>query len=255
MQTFLGSAIALGDGPLHAIREVVLHLARAPLLVPRVEEGLAQSRGCAEVHLEDGVAPVGEPLVLGVEAPGVPAPRPAVDVQHEGEVLGLEAHGQGQVGDEVHAVTGLDDDRLGLGEGVLLELGPVHEEEVGLLGLPVVEVVGRGPVLHRVGHDPMPVGAVAAAGIDHPAVDLGELVEVSLDRGIQDRPLGLHVLELNGLYHVPVGLDQHRAEVALGVLRDGLQLLARGRVHFHEARGVRAQGGLDEEGLAVGGEV
>ena len=35
--------VALGDGPLHGVREVVLHLAGATLFVARVHEVLAES--------------------------------------------------------------------------------------------------------------------------------------------------------------------------------------------------------------------
>ena len=52
----------------------------APLLVAGVAEGLAVPGRATEVDLYAGVATVGQPLGFGVVAPGVAAPRPAMDV-------------------------------------------------------------------------------------------------------------------------------------------------------------------------------
>ena len=66
----------------HAVGDVVLHDARAPLAVTLVEEPLAIAGGTAEVGHHDGVAPVGEELRHRVVAPRVPGPGSAMRHDH-----------------------------------------------------------------------------------------------------------------------------------------------------------------------------
>ena len=82
--------VALLDGPVDGVDQVVVHLA-GPLAVAGVEELLAEAGRAAEVHLQHRVAAVGQPLRLRVVAPAVARPRPAVDQQHHRQVLRLDA--------------------------------------------------------------------------------------------------------------------------------------------------------------------
>ena len=100
----------------------MLHAPDAPLPVARVEELLAEARGAPEVHLQAGVAAVGEPLDIGAEPPVVAPPRAAVDVEDEGQVVGLDARRERQVGHQLVAVPGFDDDRLHRGQAGILEV-------------------------------------------------------------------------------------------------------------------------------------
>jgi len=92
----LGIGNPLLNEPADAVGEVVLHLA-APLLVARVQVGLAVAGRAPKVDLEHGKAAVREPLRPGVEAPLVPPPRAAV---------GLPLRGQGEVALELEPVAG-----------------------------------------------------------------------------------------------------------------------------------------------------
>src|SRR5438094_857242 len=121
--------IALGHGPALAVQQVGVHLA-APLAVAGVQVGLSVSSGPAKVDLQHRVAAVGEPLYLAIPPPRIPAPRSAVHVQHEREVLGLDSGGQCQIPVDRHAVARREGDRLHLREGVLLELRAVGEEQL-----------------------------------------------------------------------------------------------------------------------------
>ena len=76
---------ALCDKVIDGVEQVVVHLG-APLAVARVEEGLAVAGGTAEVDVHTGVAPVGQPLVFGIESPTIARPRTAVHDQHGGQM-------------------------------------------------------------------------------------------------------------------------------------------------------------------------
>ena len=68
---------ALFDQPVHAVRNVVLH-GLAPFAVGDFGEFAPEAGRTAEVHLQYGVAAVGQELHLGVESPRVAGPRAAV---------------------------------------------------------------------------------------------------------------------------------------------------------------------------------
>ena len=68
-----------------------------------------------------------------------------------------------------------------LGELDVLEFGPVGEEELGFLGLPIVEVVANGTAIHDVGHDPGRIVLRTACDVEFAVRDLAENLEVLLD--------------------------------------------------------------------------
>ena len=68
-----------------------------------------------------------------------------------------------------------------LGELGVFELGPVGEEELGVLGFPIVEVIANRTTIHDVGHDPGRIVRRAARDMEVAVGDLVENFEVLLD--------------------------------------------------------------------------
>ena len=77
--------VALLDGPVHPVDQVVVHLA-GELADRRLDEGLAVSGGSAEVDLQHRISAVGQQLHAGVVHPSVAGPRTAVHRQHQRQV-------------------------------------------------------------------------------------------------------------------------------------------------------------------------
>ena len=112
MATRLRVGDAFLHGPVDGVDQVVVHLA-APFAVAGVDERLAEAGRAAEVHRQHGVAAVGQPLVVRIEAiarraptgrraPAAPsAPVPSAAVPAPGR--------QRQIGHELEPVARADD--------------------------------------------------------------------------------------------------------------------------------------------------
>ena len=87
---------ALGNQPLHAVGDVVLH-AQAPLAKAGFPELATIAGGAAKVDLQHGIAAIGEKLHLGVVAPAVTRPGATMRVDDDGQIFCLSAHWQGQI--------------------------------------------------------------------------------------------------------------------------------------------------------------
>src|SRR5207253_9266180 len=85
-----GDALRVGgaasDGPIDRIDEVIVHLA-APFQVGRVDEALAEADRPPEIHAEDRIAAIGEPLMRRGQGPDVAGPRAAVPQEDHGQGL------------------------------------------------------------------------------------------------------------------------------------------------------------------------
>ena len=105
---------------MNGVGQVVLHGTDSPFPVSGVEKLLAEACGTPEVHLENRVASVGEPLNVGAVAPDIPSPGAAVNKEDQRQSsLSFESGGYGQITDQGETVSGLDDYRGHLGELVL----------------------------------------------------------------------------------------------------------------------------------------
>ncbi len=69
-------------GPAHRVEQVVVHLG-GPLLIAVVRELFAEAGRAAIVHAQHRIAAVGQQLMLGLVAPSVAPPRPAMHQQHQ----------------------------------------------------------------------------------------------------------------------------------------------------------------------------
>ena len=168
----VGVGDALLDEPLRAVGQVVLHGARAPLAVARVEVVFAVARRAAEVGLQHGVAAVGEKLRVGVVAPAVARPRPAVDQQDGRQVLAARADGQREVGGDLASVAGGVADGPHRRERLGRELGARRVEQRELARV-AVEKVARARVGVAVARDePRPLVLGRARGHDLAAREL-----------------------------------------------------------------------------------
>ena len=103
MATRAGSTHPCATTQRQGIEQIVVHLG-PPLAIAGVDEVLAVAGGSPVVDLDADIAPIGEPLGLGVETPGVPGPRAPVHVQHRRESRPRLAHGKGQVPVQLEAV-------------------------------------------------------------------------------------------------------------------------------------------------------
>src|SRR5262249_52478748 len=113
-------------------------------------------------------------------------------------------------------------------------------------------VLDRAPVGGE-DDEPVLVGVVAAGDGEVAGVELGDAVEVGLDRRIGGLPLPAAGLERDRFEYSRARVDHDRAGVDfVGVGDDFLRAAA--EVLLHEADGVAADGGLDVGGLAVGAE-
>ena len=94
---------ALLDQPLHAVGDVVLHLV-APLLESCLPELSPVAGRAAEIHLQHGVAAIGQELDLRIVAPAVARPRAAVRVNHHWQILRLPSRREREVAVDREAV-------------------------------------------------------------------------------------------------------------------------------------------------------
>jgi hypothetical protein len=67
----VGSRDAGGDGPVHGIDQIIMHLG-APFQIAGGDERLAEAGRATKVHRQDGIATVGQPLMKPVVAVYIP---------------------------------------------------------------------------------------------------------------------------------------------------------------------------------------
>ncbi|MNX22226.1 hypothetical protein D3C86_522050 [compost metagenome] len=223
----LGVGDALPHQPLHAVRDVVLHL-QAPLPEAGLPEVAAVAGGSAEVHLQHAESSVGQELHLGVVAPAVACPRAAVRVHDAGQVFGVAAGGQGQVAVYGPAVAALITDgphprHVGFGNG-RIQIGQLGQR----VGGGVVDVAGTRRAVVVGGDDELVFVAVGA--LDDEIVSAqpgGQLLVQGLGFGIEEL-----VLRLVGL------VGGHRQHAALARERGAVQVHRVGREDFFFGVGV-----------------
>src|SRR6202012_4912210 len=114
---------ALPDDVVDRVDQVVVHFG-APLVVAGGHEVLAVPGRAPVVDLDTQVTAVGQPLGLGIPAPLVPDLRPAVHVDHRGQVPPVGAGRERQVPVDGEAVAGGEAERLHGRPLVALQLGP-----------------------------------------------------------------------------------------------------------------------------------
>ena len=232
-----------------------------PLEVAGVEELLAEPRRAAIVDRQHGVAPVGEQLVDRVVAPRVARPRPTVNEQHHRHRRARQAVGAGvargrqrQIADQGEPVARLDLDRGHLGERQLLEVGAGGEQEPGLLLGAIPQEVMRGVLLVGGGHHPGLVIERARRDLDTAAVEPSEVIEVALDRGVEDLPGRPQVVDLDRLHGVLGRVEDDLTSVGARVLRQHGRLPA-GEVDRDQRGGVAAAAVAHVQRLAARREV
>ena len=254
MATLFGVDPALLHRPVDRVEQVGVH-GLAPLLVGGVQELLAVAGGAAEVHLHDGVAAVGEPLRVRVEAPACRGPRGRRGRRaRAGGFAAFTSHRQGQVAVEREAVAGRERHGAHLGERQPLQLGLGHEEERALLGLAVPGVVAHRSAVLGESHQPGPVVAVPVHDAEVAVAELPDALEVGPHERVDDRPGLAAGREVDRLHHVLHGVDHHLAGVDVGVLGDD-RLGAGGDLLADHPVRVGVERGGEEEGRAVGGDV
>src|SRR3546814_9644318 len=132
--------------PVRAVGYVVLHR-QAPLPEAGFPEGAAVSGGPTEIHLQHAEPAIGQELGFRVEAPTVARPRPAVRVDHAGQVPGLAPGRQGQIAVYGQSVAALilnwpHRGHIGLGKG-----GVDFRQLVERIGRGVIQVARTGSLV------------------------------------------------------------------------------------------------------------
>jgi hypothetical protein len=189
---------SLVDHVRHRVEQVVVHRA-GPLLVARVEEGLAIAGRAAVVDLHADVAAVREPLREIAVAPGVAHPRPAVHEEHRRQVRARHVDREGDVAVHRQAVPGGERERLHRRERVTVESCVVNEQEVGVAGRPVVDGVAHGAVARRDRHDPTPVAPLGAVDLELAVPEPLQSLDVARDLVVEDDDLLARLGEDDGL--------------------------------------------------------
>ena len=144
---------ALIDQVLDPVADVVLHRARAPLVVAGVQVRFAIAGRAAEIRLQHDVAAIGEELRVRVVAPIVARPRSAVRQDHRGQTLGLDAARQRQVGGDLQTVAGFVADRLHVGQLLARQLRPRAVQQCHHFRLAVVQIPGTRVHIAAHGHE------------------------------------------------------------------------------------------------------
>ena len=249
-------AVGVGDallhGPVDGVDQVVVHLPRE-LALGRVHEVLAESRGPAVVHLQHGVAPVGQELRHAVVAPGVAAPRTAVHVEHHGQALGLHPPRGGEVAVHREPVAARDLHRGHGRELIRRQPRPRAEQELALAGLAVEQVRGAGVDVAVEGDGPHALVGVAAGDARVAVRDLPHPLEVA-GEALVERVHHKAVAQVGGAQQraVLVADDGHSEVGHLVLVEHGL--LAGGDVDGHQARAVRTLRAAHPHHAAVGVE-
>jgi hypothetical protein len=133
-----------------------MHLA-GPLAIAGVDESLAEPGRTAEIHAQDCIAPIGEPLVVGIEAPHVTAPGAAMDQQHHRQsVYRRAATRTAQIRDEREAVACADRHRLHLDQRRALESRSRGKEAARLPTAAIVVEIFERLGVAVIGDEPMP---------------------------------------------------------------------------------------------------
>ena len=236
-----------------------MHLA-APLEVARRDERLAEARRTAEVHRQHGIAAVGEPLVVGVEAVVIARPRTAVHHEHHRHgqrrhavAVRIAARRQREVGRQRQAVARFDLDRMHRLQRRTDELGTRHIQLLQRLGLALVEV-DRGGRDHRIDcHGPHLVVFGARSDADVTLQRLAQPLEVRADLRVERGPLITQVGHGVSLDLARARVRHRVADVSAGVLTDDPRAAGRG-ILGHERRSVTPAAVDPIERLAIGGE-
>ena len=237
---------ALIDRPLRDVVHVVLHRL-VPLAIARIEELLAEAGRAAEVDVQDGVAAIGEPLVIRVEAPAVAGPRSAVhhdDQRHP--LAGLPVVRQRVVRRKHETIASRNLDRLHLHERKTFQTRPVAEEVATSLLVAVPEPVLHRTVIDEVRHDPATIVARAVDDLDLAIDERGELLEIGTHRFVENRPRLPQPVRRDGLRLLGDRVDHDVGDVAVVAREDRLAIeRAVGiRSHRHEP-GLVAAAGID----------
>ena len=133
-----------------------MHLAR-PFEIGGVDEGLAEPSRPSIVDAQHRIAPVGEPLVIGMQPPLVARPRPAVDQKNHGQSLGrLRIPRPGQVTEEFEPIAGANDDGLHGHERQPLPCRRRRKQPLHLARCAVVMKIFQRRVVILIGDDPLP---------------------------------------------------------------------------------------------------
>ena len=172
MQTRAGSMMPPIRQRLHAIAEVVLHLA-APLAVPAELEGLTKSAGPAEVGLKHGISSGREVLHPGVEFEPVAHLRTTMGQQYQRQTLCvLRARWIGEISGLLFSVARLVRDDGGGGHRAVAQRALLNAHELDRLL--VHEVIVEGRRIARAFHAQQ-YGLVVLGGVDD--VDVRRFLE------------------------------------------------------------------------------
>ena len=232
-----------------------MHLG-APLAVAGRHERLAVASRAAVVHLQAQVTPVGQPLRLGIPAPGVARLRPAVHVEHRrqaGPAAPQRARREGGVPVDGQPVPGLERERLHPGQVEAGQLRPGGEQEAAGAAAPVVgEVLNRAGVVGE-GDQPRRVGFVAADRLRVAGVQRPDRLEVRFHRRVEHVVLGAVLEHLDDLRLPGIRVEHRARHVRLGVLEQHLGL-AGGQVDPAQPAGVRAERADGQQRRAVPAE-
>src|SRR5581483_1590298 len=102
---------------------------------------LAQPRRATKVDCQRGVAPVGQPLGLGIVSPAIAGPRTAMHAEDQGKVRSFQAEGKGQVAYEFETVARWNGNSFHRCQLVLANVRMSFEKVCQTLAAAVIEIV------------------------------------------------------------------------------------------------------------------
>ena len=245
--------VRVGDALLHrpifSVEQIGVHGA-GPLQIAGIQIFFAIPGRPAKINLQHGVPAIGQPLRVTIEAPGVAAPRSAVNQHDHGQVMRRFARRSGEIAVNFHAIAGGVLDRFHRGQFVGVEVRPAAEQERRLLHRAIVEVISRRRVV--------------AFKRDHPQIVVErarQVADVARVKFLQEFVIRFYFGIDEVVFHALLHEGHHFQRVALRVGDDALHVELRiggqnflgagGQVNFDQPRGVNVQAGDDAQFFIV----
>ena len=160
----------------------------------------------------------------GIKSPHIPLPRAAMNEKNcckrlfgQTILILISPYGQGVVADEVQAVAGLYRYTVHSRKGPILQASVRAEQVQRTPGVPVVDVVPGGTIITDEYDDPAAI-IKSAGGHSHILLgDLAEIIDIRLDRFIQDLPIMAVIVEIHRLDGHLSWVNHNHASVCLRV--------------------------------------
>ena len=238
---------------MHAIGDVVLH-GEAPLAKAALPELTAIAGRAAEIHLQHGIAAIGEELHLGVEAPAVARPGAAVRVDDHGQLVlaRLVSERQRQIAVNRQAIAAGVLHRLHVGHVGLGDrgIGLAQQRECVARGVVQVALAGRA-IVHR-GHDEQGFRLVVGLQVDFVSGQLGVQLCVDAARQVVEEMQMLLVgLVDGGGQDLALVRVAHAVEIDLIVGEHDLLIVRLGGIDAHERHLVASARAVEVQATVV----